>query len=199
MHLVIGLGNPGPRYAGTRHNAGFLVVEALAARRGVRFEKSRHADVVRAGALVLAKPTTFMNLSGLAAQSLMTRHGVRPAAVVVIHDDLDLPFGRIRVKAGGGAGGQRGVQDIADRVGPDFVRVRIGIGRPPPGWTSERWVLAPFEPQQLDALARVVATAADAVELVLTSGLEAAMNAVNGLDLAPEAAPAPAAPDGSGA
>jgi len=194
VHLVIGLGNPGPRYAGTRHNAGFLVVDALASRRGVAFEKGRHALVARSGSVLLAKPTTFMNLSGLAAQALMARHGVRPEALVVVHDDLDLPLGRVRAKAGGGAGGQRGVQDVIDRIGPAFVRVRVGVGRPPEGWTSERWVLSPFDTAEQGIVERVAAAAADAVELVLDRGLDAAMNAVNGLDLAAPT-PAPEPPD----
>jgi peptidyl-tRNA hydrolase, PTH1 family len=199
VRLVVGLGNPGPRYARTRHNVGAMVVDELAARRGGRFRKQRHADVAVTEGLVLAKPTTFMNRSGTAVLALLARHGVRPEAVVAVHDDLDLPLGRLRVKQGGGAGGQRGVQDIIDRVGPGFVRVRIGVSRPPDGWPSERWVLSRFSPDEADVVTRVVATAADAVLVVIEQGTEAAMNAVNGLDLAApestEPTSAPQAPD----
>jgi peptidyl-tRNA hydrolase, PTH1 family len=184
MHLIVGLGNPGPRYAGTRHNAGFLVLDELARRRGAAFTKTRHAGVARADGVILAKPTTFMNVSGLAVQAAMARYGVRPEDVVVVHDDLDLPLGRIRVKRGGSAAGQRGVQDTIDRIGAAFVRVRVGIGRPPPDWATERWVLSRFGDDEQGTLGRVVAAAADAVDVVLEAGLEAAMNVTNGLDLA---------------
>ena len=197
MHLIVGLGNPGPRYAGTRHNAGFFVLDEVARRRGSTFAKTRHADVARADGLVLAKPTTFMNVSGLAVQAAMTRHGIRPEDVIVVHDDLDLPLGRIRVKRGGSAAGQRGVQDTIDRVGAGFVRVRIGIGRPPAGWATERWVLSRFEEADRETLERVVEAAADAVGILLGEGLEAAMNVTNGLDLAnPPVGGAPDTPGG---
>jgi peptidyl-tRNA hydrolase, PTH1 family len=184
MHLIVGLGNPGRRYARTRHNAGFFVLDEIARRRGATFATTRHADVARAPGLVLAKPTTFMNVSGLAVQAAMARHAIRPDHVVVVHDDLDLPLGRVRVKRGGSAAGQRGVQDIIDRVGDDFVRVRVGIGRPPAGWPSERWVLSPFDDGERETLERVLTAAADAVDVLLERGLEAAMNVTNGLDLA---------------
>ncbi len=185
MQLIVGLGNPGPRYAGTRHNAGFLVVDALARRRGVAFAKQRHALVARAPAgLVLAKPTTFMNLSGAAVQALMARHGIRPEHVMVVHDDLDLPLGRVRVKQGGGAGGQRGVQDTIDRIGPAFVRLKVGVSRPPAGWPAERWVLSRFDEAEAPLLERVVEAAADALERWCDDGLEATQRFANGLDLA---------------
>jgi peptidyl-tRNA hydrolase, PTH1 family len=191
LTLIVGLGNPGPKYAGTRHNAGFLVVDELAARHGGAFTKERHAVVARTGKTLLVKPTTFMNLSGTAVQALMTRHGVRPEGLVVVHDDLDLPLGRIRLRSGGGAGGQRGVQDIIARIGGAFARVRIGIGRPPADWGAERWVLSPFGDDEGPLVTKVVATAADAVDLLLQGGLERAMGAFNGVDLAAPPAPPP--------
>jgi PTH1 family peptidyl-tRNA hydrolase len=188
VQLVVGLGNPGPRYAGTRHNAGFLVVDALAQRRTLTFAKQRHALVARGpSGLVVARPTTFMNLSGAAVQALMTRHGVRPDDVLLVHDDLDLPLGRVRLKRGGGAGGQRGVQDTIDRVGPAFARLKVGVSRPPTGWPAERWVLSRFDETELPLVERVVAAATDALELWLDDGLEAAQRYANGLDLAAEA------------
>jgi PTH1 family peptidyl-tRNA hydrolase len=128
-----------------------------------------------------------MNLSGRAVQAEMTRNGVSPGDLVVVHDDLDLPLGRLRLKAAGGAGGQKGVRDIAERIGPDFVRVKVGIGRPPERWTVENWVLSRFRPDEQELLHDVVATAADAVERLLAGGLEAAMNAYNGVDLRADA------------
>jgi peptidyl-tRNA hydrolase, PTH1 family len=194
MHLIVGLGNPGPRYAGTRHNAGFFVLDEIARRRGAAFSKTRHADVARSDDLVLTKPTTFMNVSGLAVQAAMARHGIRLEHVVVVHDDLDLPLGRIRVKRGGSAAGQRGVQDTIDRVGTGFARVRIGIGRPPADWPTERWVLSRFEEAERETLLRVVDAAADAVGVLVREGLEAAMNVTNGLDLAQAPETPPSAP-----
>ena len=191
MQLIVGLGNPGPRYAGTRHNAGFLVVDALARRLGLSFAKQRHALTARAPAgLVLAKPTTFMNLSGTAVQALMARHGIRPEDVMVVHDDLDLPLGRVRVKLGGGAGGQRGVQDTIDRVGPAFARLKVGVSRPPADWPAERWVLSRFDEAEGPLLERVVEAAADALERWCDDGLETAQRFANGLDLAAEPADA---------
>ena len=183
MQLVVGLGNPGPRYLGTRHNAGFLVVAELARRRGLTLASQRQALVARGDGVVLAQPTTFMNLSGTAVQALMTRHGVRPAQLLVVHDDLDLPLGRVRFKHGGGAGGQRGVQDVIARIGPAFDRLKVGISRPPPRWEVERWVLSRFTDDEHELVGRVVDAAADAAERWLGQGLERAQNWANGLDL----------------
>ncbi len=192
MRILAGLGNPGPRYRGTRHNAGYLVLDELARRWRADYRRARHADEARARGLLLVKPTTFMNLSGQAVHAALTREGVRPAELLVVHDDLDLPLGRLRLKSGGGAGGQRGVRDIIDAIGPDFVRLKIGVSRPPEDWTAERWVLSRFDDSELDVLERVVARAADAVETLLDAGLVAAMNLVNGVDLAhPDPTPEP--------
>ena len=182
---MVGLGNPGPRYAGTRHNAGFIVLERLAERREAAFARQRQALVARApGDLLLAKPTTFMNLSGAAVQALMTRHAIKPEQLLVVHDDLDLPLGRLRLRFGGGAGGQKGVRDTIERIGPGFARLKVGISRPPAGWPAERWVLSPFDETELDLLERVLEAATEALERVLREGLEAAQGWANGLDLA---------------
>lgn len=183
MALVVGLGNPGPRYRGTRHNAGFLVLDELFRRWDVDPSADKVAIRGRAGEHRLVKPLTFMNLSGRAVQAEMTRYGIPPDDLIVVHDDLDLPLGRLRLKVGGGAGGQKGVRDITERIGPDFVRVKVGIGRPPERWTVENWVLSRFRPEELALVDEVATVAADAVERILAEGIEAAMNAFNGVDL----------------
>jgi len=195
VRILVGLGNPGPNYVFTRHNAGFLVLDELARRLGVTFKSERQAEQARVGAalapggteLLLLKPLTFMNLSGKAVQAALTRTRARPDALLVIHDDIDLPLGRLRFKQGGGAGGQRGVASIISTVGPDFLRLKVGVGRPPARWSTENWVLSRFASHEEELVARVVHAAADAVEAYLARGLEAAMNEVNGVDLAASA------------
>ncbi len=195
MHVIVGLGNPGPRYEGTRHNAGFLVVDELASRAGAAFRRLGRGDASRYEARVnlgdgagsdalLVKPQGFMNLSGAAVQAVLARHRARPTDLVVVHDDVDLPLGRLRFKQGGGAGGQKGVRHIIERIGPEFVRLKVGVSRPPEGWATDAWVLARFGSEDRDLVSRVVAAAADAVEALAVEGLDAVMNRVNGLDLA---------------
>jgi PTH1 family peptidyl-tRNA hydrolase len=187
VRLVVGLGNPGPRYAGTRHNAGFLVVDELARRHGASFRAGRHGEEARLGRVRLLKPTTFMNRSGAAVQALATKNGIPPEEILVVHDDLDLPLGRLRVRRGGGAGGQKGVRDVIDRLGPDFARLKIGIDRPPPRWTTENWVLSRFRDDEAELVERVVDAAADGIETLLRDGVDTAANALNGVDLRPGA------------
>ena len=189
MRLIVGLGNPGPRYAETRHNAGFLAVDAYARLHATSFRTGRQGDEARVGTLRLLKPGTFMNLSGAAVQAVATRNGIDTREILVVHDDLDLPLGRLRIREGGGAGGQKGVRDIMDRLGPNFVRLKIGIGRPPSRWTTENWVLSRFAPDERDLLADVIDAAADAIDRIVRDGAEAAANAVNGLDLRPAPEP----------
>lgn len=181
--LIVGLGNPGPQYTKTRHNAGFLVLEALAARHGVTFRRERQAEQGRWGGVMLLKPLTFMNLSGSAVQAHLTRRRITPAELLVIHDDLDLPLGRLRFRVGGSAGGQGGVQSTISRIGPDFARLKVGISRPPEGWEVKSWVLSRFREDEKALLSEVVSRAADAVEVLLSEGLGAAMGRFNGLDL----------------
>ena len=197
MRLVVGLGNPGPRYAGTRHNAGFLVVDAWARRHAATFRAGRDGEEARVGRARVLKPGTFMNLSGAAVQAVATRNGIPPEEILVVHDDLDLPLGRLRVRAGGGAGGQKGVRDIIDRLGPGFVRLKVGIGRPPPRWSVENWVLSRFRDDEADLLDAVIDAGADALEAVLSVGPTEAANRVNGLDL--RAPPEPPAEPSTGA
>jgi PTH1 family peptidyl-tRNA hydrolase len=192
LKLIVGLGNPGARYAGTRHNAGFLVVDELARRWGAGFRAGRQADAASAPGVVLLKPRTFMNLSGAAVQAQMARGRIAPGDLLVVHDDLDLPLGRLRLRRGGGAGGQRGVQDVIARIGPDFDRLKVGISRPPEGWTAEHWVLSRFRDDETELIERVVGHAADAIERVRDEGWAKAVTWTNALDLA---APPPAPPD----
>ena len=183
LKIIVGLGNPGTKYTETRHNAGFPVVDELARRWGLTFKKGRNAEVAT-HEVILLKPTTFMNRSGQAVQAYQTKLSAKPDEILLIHDDLDLPLGKLRLKrGGGGAGGQRGVKDTLERIGPDFSRLKVGIGRPPQGWTVERWVLSAFREEEAALVDEVVQAAADAVETVLEQDLITAMNHLNGLDL----------------
>ena len=184
MKLVVGLGNPGPSYARTRHNVGFLVVDELAVRHGVRFRSGRDADTAHYDAIRLMKPTTMMNLSGRPVLAAMAHNGIAPSEVLVIHDDLDLPLGRLRFKAGGGgSGGARGVESIITRIGSDFPRLKLGIGRPPQDRRARDWVLSHFSEGEAPLLELTIGSAVEAVELLLQDGLDAAMNWANGLNL----------------
>lgn len=180
--LIVGLGNPGPRYAPTRHNIGQMVTDELARRRGETFREHRAgARVVetwlRPGSdkLVLAKPNSFMNVSGTPVAALARFYSVTPERTVIVHDELDIPFDTLRLKTGGGHGGHNGVRDVARALGtPDFPRVRVGVGRPPGRQDPADWVLSPFGKDERDTLPVLVSDAADAVELLVGEGLLAA-------------------------
>lgn len=189
VKLIVGLGNPGARYRNTRHNAGQLVVDRLALRHGLRFRKGRDGETCKLGNAILLKPSTYMNVSGRAVQAAVASSRVKPEQLLLIHDDLDLPLGKLRFKQGGGAGGQKGVKDTIDRIGADFWRLKIGISRPPAGWRVENWVLSRFGDDEQELLERVVGTAAEAVEELLDSDPVTAMNRVNGVDLTSSSAP----------
>jgi peptidyl-tRNA hydrolase, PTH1 family len=184
--LVIGLGNPGEQYAGTRHNVGADTVARLAARHGGQLrkgkEKALSAEVGVAGRrLALAFPTTFYNEAGQAALLLTRRHGIEdPAAVVVVHDELDLPPGTLKVKAGGGLAGNRGLKSITAHLHTDeFLRVRIGVGKPPGRQQGADHVLRRPGKAERTELDIVIEEAADAVEAIATDGVAAAMNRFN--------------------
>ncbi|AEA23104.1 aminoacyl-tRNA hydrolase [Pseudonocardia benzenivorans] len=186
--LVVGLGNPGPEYAETRHNVGFRVVELLAARAGGgRFSKHKsNADVLEgrlAGRkVVLAKPRTYMNVSGGPVAGLLRYFSVPAAELVVVHDDLDLGFGVIRLKQGGGEGGHNGLRSISSSVGTrDYLRVRFGIGRPPGRQDPADFVLKRFSAVERKELDLAVDLAADAAEALLSDGLEPAQNRFHAL------------------
>lgn len=171
--VVVGLGNPGRSYERTRHNAGYLVADELAKRHSGSWRKKKRAESAPVSFgpknATLLKPTTFMNNSGSAVADY------RPEDLIIVHDDLDLEAGTVRVKVGGGAGGHNGLRSIIGRLGNEFVRVRIGIGRPPVGVTVTDYVLSRMDSAIKDA----IPTASDAVEFVVENGPEAAMNRFN--------------------
>jgi PTH1 family peptidyl-tRNA hydrolase len=183
-HLVVGLGNPGPRYAGTRHNAGALVVDVLAARMGGRLKTHKaRADVLEgrlaSGPVLLARPRSFMNESGGPVAGLLRFYKVPLERLVVVHDDLDLPFAALRLKRGGGDGGHNGLRSISAANGRDYLRVRVGIGRPPGRQDPADYVLRDFSTAERKELDYLVDRAADAVEALVCEGLEAAQNRFN--------------------
>jgi PTH1 family peptidyl-tRNA hydrolase len=178
--LVVGLGNPGPGYAGNRHNVGQMVVSEVASRLGASFKAGRGNAFVAEGRIgdarvVLAKPLSFMNLSGGPTSSLLKYFKIDVSRLVVVHDELDIPFDDVRLKLGGGNGGHNGIRDITSALGtPDFIRVRVGIGRPPGRQDAAAFVLRDFAGSERALLPSLVSDAADAVELVVTEGLTAA-------------------------
>lgn len=187
LHLVVGLGNPGAEYAETRHNAGFCVVDALARRGHGRFRRGLFAQSETCRIhladlpVLLVKPMTYMNLSGKALVPLLRREGIPAARLVVVHDDMDIPLGRLRLRAGGSSGGHRGMASIIASLGTDAVaRVRVGIGRPPDGIDAAQFVLSPVRGGERGLWQQAVDAAADAVEGVLREGLERAMERFNG-------------------
>jgi peptidyl-tRNA hydrolase, PTH1 family len=183
--VVVGLGNPGPRYERTRHNAGFMLVELLAAAHDIELGRERHGARVGEGRIagkrcLLAQPQSFMNLSGDPVRRILSFTGVEPASLLVAHDDLDLPLGRLRLRRGGGAGGHRGIASILEHLGdPSFARLKIGVSRPPVGVPAEAYVLQEFAAGERETLREVLARAAAALEVYLSRGMEAAMNACN--------------------
>lgn len=182
LWLVVGLGNPGPTYAGNRHNAGFLVLDLLGDRAGARFKAHKgRADVVEgrlAGArVILAKPKTYMNLSGGPVASLRDFFKVPTERIVVVHDELDIPYGSLRLKLGGGDNGHNGLRSITQSIGSkDYLRVRFGVGRPPGRQDPADYVLKDFAAAERKELPFLVDRAADAAEALLTGSLEAAQN-----------------------
>lgn len=184
--LVIGLGNPGPEYAETRHNIGQMVVEELAHRGGSALSSNRkvnaRATQVRIGGIgpagvsaTVATASSYMNVSGGPVSALAKYLSVEPTDVVVVHDDLDIPFGTIKLKRGGGSGGHNGLKDITKALGtPDYIRVRVGIGRPPGRMDAATFVLKAFGSTERKELPMLISDGADAVESVVVDGLEAA-------------------------
>ena len=184
--LVVGLGNPGPQYAKTRHNVGFMVADVLAARIGEPFKvhKKSGAEVAtgRLGArsVVLAKPRCYMNESGRQIGPLAKFYSIAPSDVIVVHDELDIDFGKVRLKLGGGEGGHNGLRSVANALGSkDFQRVRIGIGRPPGRKDPAAFVLEPFSSTERTEVPTLCELAADATELLAEVGLEPAQNQVH--------------------
>lgn len=184
MHLVVGLGNPGARYARTRHNVGFLAIERAASRASAVVEKKLYGALVGDGALgdnkvLFAMPQQFMNLSGQPVASILGFYKIPPSDMIVVHDDMDIPFGRLRVRVGGGHGGHNGIRDLHRLVGTEFTRVRVGVGRPPEQMDPADWVLAPWSAAESAALDPLLDTAAAAVESVVRVGVTKTMNLFN--------------------
>ena len=183
--LVVGLGNPGTGYRLTRHNVGFLVVERLARTSGIPFKKRREGAQVGEGRVgrrrvVLAKPLTYMNRSGVAVKKLIEALGVSLDHVVVVHDDLDLACGRIKIKKKGGHGGHKGVQSIMELLGSaEFVRVKVGIDKPRGREEGADYVLSPFAADERPLVKESVEQAVEAIETIIASGVDKAMNQYN--------------------
>lgn len=183
--LIIGLGNPGKGYENNRHNAGFMFIKTLCKKHGLKLDKKQRNAKVAVGSIlsenaVLAMPQTFMNLSGQAVRSLSKKHCIPPERVIVIHDDIDLPFGKMRIKLGGGHGGHNGIRSIAQEMQtPDFIRIRIGISRPSASDSGEGvtgHVLGNFSSSEKRVLEKLLPVTAEAVETIITEGLNEAMN-----------------------
>jgi PTH1 family peptidyl-tRNA hydrolase len=189
MKLIVGLGNPGRVYANNRHNIGFTCLNHLAKLHGISFDKKQGKARIGAGEMagikvVLAKPQTYMNLSGESANLLVKKFNINLDDLVVIHDDLDLPLGKIRIRRGGSSGGHKGVNSIIDWLGSrDFIRLRVGIGRPDIMEPSEddiiNYVLSDFALEEKQMMAQVVPRVSEAILSLLTDGLIAAMNKYN--------------------
>jgi PTH1 family peptidyl-tRNA hydrolase len=185
MKIIVGLGNPGRKYERTRHNAGFMAVDELAKNLHVDVAQDKyHALIGKARidseAAVLAKPQTYMNDSGRAVAAILRETYATVSDLIVIHDELDLPLGSVRVKTGGGHGGHNGLRSLIEQLGsPDFMRVRIGIGRPEPGREPADYVLSPFLAEEKQAAAEAVEKAAEAVRLIMVEGATVAMNIIH--------------------
>lgn len=183
--LVVGLGNPGPEYAGNRHNVGFMCADLLAAQIGATFKRDRSRAMVATGRLAglpvtLAKPLSFMNASGSAVAALRNFYKLTSEHVLVLHDELDLPFGTVRLKLGGGDNGHNGLRSVTAALGTrDYHRVRMGIGRPPGRMDPADFVLRNFSAAERDEVPMLISGAADAVEVLLTRGLAAAQNIIH--------------------
>ncbi|NNJ28052.1 aminoacyl-tRNA hydrolase [Alienimonas chondri] len=195
MKLVVGLGNPGDRYRGTRHNVGWEVLAELARRHApdakpesnfeaetlrIEVPPGRGRPVFESAQALLVSPLTFMNLSGRSVAAAARFHKIAPSDVLIVCDDLNLPSGRLRLRGKGSAGGQNGLKDVIEKLGtPEFPRLRVGVGRPPGRMNAADYVLSRFTDEERVDLDLAIQDAADAVELWLTRGLQAAMNAAN--------------------
>jgi PTH1 family peptidyl-tRNA hydrolase len=185
MKIIVGLGNPGRKYERTRHNAGFTAADELARLLQIGITREKAGCLIGVGSIdsgnvILAKPQTFMNESGRAVAALLRESYASTGDLIVVHDELDLPLGAVRVKAGGGHGGHNGLRSLIAELGsPDFARVRIGIGRPVPGVDPADYVLSPFLPEELAAAAGAAVMAAEAVRTIISQGVTKAMNMLN--------------------
>jgi PTH1 family peptidyl-tRNA hydrolase len=187
LKLVAGLGNPGAKYAGTRHNIGFVVAEELAGRSGISLKKNGYQGIYGVGRVAgqevtILLPQTFMNLSGVSVAGACKSLGVNPGDLIVVHDDIDLPYGRLRIRVGGGHGGHNGIRSIAAALGSgEFCRLKVGVGRPVAGEVAD-YVLSNFIPAERQILPALLDQAVAAAEFILSRGSTAAMNAFNSRD-----------------
>ena len=185
MKLIAGLGNPGAEYAHTKHNVGFMLVDALAEELGIDAWREKFNALVAEGRIgaekvLLVKPLTYMNESGRALAPLLDWYKLAPEELIVVHDDMDIAVGTIRLRRKGSAGGHNGIKSLLAHIGSqEFSRVRIGIGRPLPGWTVVRHVLAPFSAEDGPKVHEAIAYLLPAVECIVTDGIDMAMNRYN--------------------
>lgn len=185
MYLIVGLGNPGLQYVGTRHNVGFMLLDYLAQKSNVSFTESKWKalmakTVMWNESVILLKPETFMNASGTAVAAVAQYYKVPTDNLIVIHDDLDIPLGRIKIVSGGGAGGHKGVCSSIELLGTkDFPRIKIGIGRPDPLIPPDKYVLARFGPDEHEMITQKMAVVVEGIKVLVQQGISAAMNAVN--------------------
>lgn len=184
--LLVGLGNPGPEYQLSRHNIGFLVLDALAEAEGFRWSRSPLSETsegtISGNRVLLLKPMTYMNLSGRAVAPVVRELGIALERVLVVHDDLDLPFGRLRFRKDGGDGGHKGVRSVAEAIGGDFLRLKVGIGRPQRKEEVIDYVLSPFSQEQMERLPQLLERTTEAILSLLEEGLQIAMNRFNASD-----------------
>jgi PTH1 family peptidyl-tRNA hydrolase len=186
MRLIVGLGNPGREYAWTRHNLGWQVAALLSELWGLRLNRHSHGALwgqgrVGSEGVILAQPTTYMNLSGRAVSALMAYFKLTPEDLVVIHDDLDVPLWRLKIVERGGPGGHRGILDIIATLNTEeFLRVKLGIGRPHPGFPTERYVLSHFPAEEAENVTQLIERAAQAVDCLIREGLPVAQNRFHG-------------------
>ncbi len=185
--IIVGLGNPGRDYRENRHNVGFMLLDRLAVKFDTRFTRLQSRALIAAALyhdqkVILAKPQTFMNVSGQAVGGLVNFYKLSLNTLMIVHDDVDLPFGTIRIRPDGGSGGQKGMASIIERLGTDvFARLRIGIGRPPGQMNTPDYVLQDFSKTELELLSPVLNHAAEAVLTFITEGLDGAMTRYNGI------------------
>jgi PTH1 family peptidyl-tRNA hydrolase len=186
VYIIAGLGNPGPRYANTRHNIGFIALDMLAEKLGIKVTKIKHKALIGEGTLagekiILAKPQTYMNLSGESILDLKSWYKVEDSRIIIIYDDIDLDVGVLRIRPSGSAGTHNGMRSIIYQLqSQDFPRVRLGIGRPPEGWDLKDYVLSTFRDDEIPKLKDACQRAVEGVELIITKGVNYAMSRCNG-------------------
>jgi PTH1 family peptidyl-tRNA hydrolase len=185
MYLIVGLGNPGQQYSGTRHNVGFMMLDYFAGKNKLTFTDSKWKALISKAtvwdeSVILLKPETYMNLSGTAVAQAAHFYKLQPANIIIIHDDLDMEFGRIKLVSGGGDGGHKGIRSIIEQLGTkDFPRVKIGIGRPPAPVSPEKYVLGKFDHDEKEMIEQKLSVVLEGIRIFLQQGIAAAMTMVN--------------------